>query len=198
MDLAQEIKDKINMYQILDSYGYEMNRHKKMCCPFHTDNTPSFGIYNQGKSFKCFGCGANGDVIAFVRQSENCDFKKAIEIIDNRFGLMLLEKPTLTQKRKMDEEIRRREKEKQLRQEQREYTNFAYNRLCEYCRWLRKQPETKDILHDIAFMERLLEKYLDRDSIIDFDVLALISALLTKFYKANEVEDVATESDTTG
>ncbi len=38
----------------------------KACCPFHSEKTPSFTIYNGGRRFMCFGCGAEGDVLDFV------------------------------------------------------------------------------------------------------------------------------------
>ena len=38
----------------------------KACCPFHSEKTPSFTIYGNGRRFMCFGCGAEGDVFDFV------------------------------------------------------------------------------------------------------------------------------------
>lgn len=47
-------------------------------CPFHEENTPSFVVYPEQNSYHCYGCGANGDVIEFVMQSEGLTFKDAI------------------------------------------------------------------------------------------------------------------------
>ncbi|WP_374407447.1 CHC2 zinc finger domain-containing protein [Pelagerythrobacter sp.] len=38
----------------------------KACCPFHSDRTPSFTVFDDGKRYQCFGCGAHGDVLDFV------------------------------------------------------------------------------------------------------------------------------------
>ncbi|MBU0491668.1 MAG: toprim domain-containing protein [Chloroflexi bacterium] len=48
------------------------------CCPFHDDHTPSLVIWTDTKRFKCFGCGAGGDVIDFVRRAQQCDFRTAV------------------------------------------------------------------------------------------------------------------------
>lgn len=47
-------------------------------CPFHDERTPSFYLYTESNRFYCFGCGASGDVIAFVEKSMGLDFKAAI------------------------------------------------------------------------------------------------------------------------
>lgn len=48
-------------------------------CPFHEDRIPSFVVYPENQSFHCFGCGANGDVLAFVMQVEKIPFREALE-----------------------------------------------------------------------------------------------------------------------
>lgn len=52
------------------------------CCPFHPDRTPSFTIYDGGQRFKCFGCGAGGDVLDFVRQAYGLALPEAIRLLD--------------------------------------------------------------------------------------------------------------------
>lgn len=42
-------------------------RDWKACCPFHSEKTPSFTIFAGGSRYKCFGCGASGDVLDFVQ-----------------------------------------------------------------------------------------------------------------------------------
>lgn len=48
------------------------------CCPFHGEKTPSFGIKIGASRFKCFACGASGDIFDFVRLAEGCDFPQAV------------------------------------------------------------------------------------------------------------------------
>jgi len=58
-------------------------------CPFHEERTPSFSVNPQDKLYYCFGCGAGGDVITFVRETENLDFAGAVEFLADRFRVQL-------------------------------------------------------------------------------------------------------------
>jgi DNA primase len=58
-------------------------------CPFHEERTPSFSVNPVDKLFHCFGCGKGGDVVDFVRESENLDFVGAIEWLAERFRVQL-------------------------------------------------------------------------------------------------------------
>lgn len=51
------------------------------CCPFHNDRSPSFTVYDQGRKFKCFGCGAQGDVIDFVQRLYDVGTREAAEML---------------------------------------------------------------------------------------------------------------------
>jgi DNA primase len=58
-------------------------------CPFHEEKTPSFSVNAADKLYYCFGCGAGGDVIKFVRETEGLDFAQAIEWLGERFNVPL-------------------------------------------------------------------------------------------------------------
>jgi DNA primase len=58
-------------------------------CPFHEERSPSFSVNAGKKLYYCFGCGAKGDVIDFVRQTEAVDYVGAIEWLAGRYGLEL-------------------------------------------------------------------------------------------------------------
>jgi putative DNA primase/helicase len=72
--------DIIGRYVALTKHGHE---HKGLC-PFHTEKTPSFTVY--GDKFHCFGCGAHGDVIDFVRKVESLDFRAAADRVAGMVG----------------------------------------------------------------------------------------------------------------
>ena len=61
------------------------------CCPFHNEKSPSFTVYDDG--YHCFGCGAHGDAISFVMQSEGRGFREAVESLAGEAGLEV-PKPT--------------------------------------------------------------------------------------------------------
>lgn len=69
-------------------------------CPFHSEKTPSFNVSPENGFFHCFGCGAGGDVITFIRRIENLDYIDAVKLLASRAGL---EMPTDTASRGMSE-----------------------------------------------------------------------------------------------
>ena len=60
-------------------------RNMKGNCPFHNEKTPSFYVYEDG--YHCFGCGAHGDAISFVMQSQGLGFMEAVESLAGEAGL---------------------------------------------------------------------------------------------------------------
>ena len=58
-------------------------------CPFHEERTPSFSVNPVDKLYYCFGCGAGGDLIKFVRETEQLDFAEALEWLAERFRVPL-------------------------------------------------------------------------------------------------------------
>ncbi|MDR1753909.1 MAG: DNA primase [Eubacterium sp.] len=60
-------------------------------CPFHSEKTPSCHIYTESNSFYCFGCGAGGDNITFIRMAENLDYIEAIRFLAAKAGLRVPE-----------------------------------------------------------------------------------------------------------
>lgn len=58
-------------------------------CPFHEERTPSFGIDPTEKVYYCFGCQASGDVFTFVQETEGVDFRGALELLADRYGIEL-------------------------------------------------------------------------------------------------------------
>jgi DNA primase len=57
----------------------------KGCCPFHNEKSPSFYVYDDG--YHCFGCGAHGDAISFVMNTQGSNFVDAIEALAGEVGL---------------------------------------------------------------------------------------------------------------
>ena len=64
-------------------------RSWKGLCPFHNERTPSFTVDREKGLYHCFGCGAGGDVIHFVRQMDRLDFPEAVEALASRFGVSI-------------------------------------------------------------------------------------------------------------
>ncbi|MCY3786409.1 MAG: DNA primase [bacterium] len=58
-------------------------------CPFHNEKTPSFSVNAEEGLYYCFGCGASGDAITFVRETEGLDFAAGVEVLAARAGITL-------------------------------------------------------------------------------------------------------------
>ena len=82
---AADIVDVISDHTTLKKAG----RSWKGLCPFHNERTPSFTVDRDKGLYHCFGCGAGGDVIRFVREIDRLDFPEAVEALAGRFGVTI-------------------------------------------------------------------------------------------------------------
>lgn len=64
MSIFDEVKQQLNIRQVVEHYGFKVNRAGQFICPFHNDHKPSASIKND--FFNCFVCGAGGDLITFT------------------------------------------------------------------------------------------------------------------------------------
>ena len=84
--MRNDIESLIGSYVSLKRAGSNL----KGLCPFHSEKSPSFTVYPQDNSFYCFGCGAGGDAITFIRKRENLDYPDAVEFLANRAGITIV------------------------------------------------------------------------------------------------------------
>jgi len=82
---AADIVEVIGEHTRLKKAG----RSFKGLCPFHNERTPSFTVDRDKGLYHCFGCGAGGDVIHFVRQMDRLEFPEAVEALAGRFGVAI-------------------------------------------------------------------------------------------------------------
>ena len=101
-----DIESVISSYVTLKRTGVNL----KGLCPFHSERTPSFTVYPETQSYYCFGCGAGGEAVNFIRGVEHLDFTEAVRFLCDRAGMSM---PTegyddsLAQKRRRMYEINR-------------------------------------------------------------------------------------------
>ena len=87
----QELRYKIDIEDIVSSY-VSLKRHGSLfkgLCPFHNEKTPSFTVYPETQSFYCFGCGAGGDAVSFIKRIENIDYIDALKYLCDRYGMQM-------------------------------------------------------------------------------------------------------------
>ncbi len=90
-NFLQELKFKTDIEDIISTYVTLKKRGNTSVglCPFHNEKTPSFTVYNDTQSFYCFGCGAGGDAIGFIRKIENLDYIDAVKLLAQRAGMQM-------------------------------------------------------------------------------------------------------------
>jgi len=108
----QELKFKTDIEDIISNYVSLKKRGSTSIglCPFHNEKTPSFTVYNDTQSFYCFGCGAGGDAVTFIKKIENLDYIDAVKLLAQRAGLQVPEDnfdDSLSKKRRKILEINR-------------------------------------------------------------------------------------------
>ncbi len=89
----QELVAKNDIESVVSSYVALKRRGRNLVglCPFHGEKTPSFNLYPETASFYCFGCGAGGDVITFIRRIENLSYIDAVKLLADRAGMPMPE-----------------------------------------------------------------------------------------------------------
>ena len=89
----QELQEKVDIESVISSSITLKRRGKTLVglCPFHNEKTPSFTVYPESNSFYCYGCGAGGDVITFVRRMENLDYIEAVKSVAQMAGMSMPE-----------------------------------------------------------------------------------------------------------
>src|ERR1700704_3566347 len=110
-DSKDRVRDAVDFVELV-SARTELRRagpaRYEGLCPFHEERTPSFGIDPTQKVYYCFGCQASGDVFTFVQETEGVDFRGALELLGERYGIELAreeEDPQEAQKRKRKERL---------------------------------------------------------------------------------------------
>ena len=89
-DIFAETNRQLSIKEVVQKYaGVSFNNNKQCCCPLHSEKTPSFTIYPDTNTFKCYGCGVSGDCVGFVAKLKNLGNIDAVRLLHADFGLRL-------------------------------------------------------------------------------------------------------------
>ena len=95
MTVVDEIKSRLDILDVVSQYTQlqRSGRSYKALCPFHTEKTPSFFVFPERQSWRCFGaCATGGDIFGFLMRVENLDFGEALKRLAQKGGVNLAEK----------------------------------------------------------------------------------------------------------
>jgi DNA primase len=91
MSIIETIKAKIN---VVDEIGLVVALQKsgkalKGLCPFHNERTPSFYVFAETQTWRCFGCNEGGDIFSFVEKLQGLEFREALQYLAEKAGVSL-------------------------------------------------------------------------------------------------------------
>lgn len=92
MSVVDEIKQRLDIVEFISTYVplQKSGRTYKALCPFHTEKTPSFIVFPETQTWRCFGaCSTGGDIFSFVMRRENVDFPEALRMLAEKAGIAL-------------------------------------------------------------------------------------------------------------
>ena len=92
-EFIEQVRDANEITSVISSYiSLKRAGRDSVClCPFHSEKTPSCHIYTDTQSFYCFGCGAGGDVINFIRLIEHLDYLESVKFLAQRANIPMPE-----------------------------------------------------------------------------------------------------------
>lgn len=164
MTAFEIVKDSVDIVDAAERYGITVSRYKKALCPFHDDHHPSLSFKEQ--RFKCYACGASGDVIDLIGHLANLSPLDTVRELNDTFHLRID-----VDKHVPSEEIKRRKLVAEGKRAFKEWERWAHNTMAEYFRALRswrrvyapKRPDEEfhpkflESLHKMDYIEYLLD-----------------------------------------
>ena len=92
-EFIEKLRDRISLSSIIGKRVKLTKRGNRFIglCPFHSEKTPSFNVNDDEGFFYCFGCGASGDVINYVRETSGLSFIESVQELADIAGIPMPE-----------------------------------------------------------------------------------------------------------
>lgn len=90
-DFLDRLREQNDIVEIIGQHVSLKKRGKNWVglCPFHNERTPSFTVTPDKNFYKCFGCGASGNVYTFLMEHQKLTFMQAVEFLAERLGIQV-------------------------------------------------------------------------------------------------------------
>lgn len=90
-NIFSEVRSKVDIVDVISEYLPLVQKGKNYfgVCPFHDDTNPSMSVSREKQIYRCFSCGASGNVFTFVQEYEHISFKEALEQLARKAGVEL-------------------------------------------------------------------------------------------------------------
>jgi DNA primase len=89
--VIEQIKEKLDIVNEIGAVVALKRAGKdyKGLCPFHNERTPSFYIFPDSKTWRCFGCNEGGDIFTFIQRHQGLDFRDTLALLAEKAGVAL-------------------------------------------------------------------------------------------------------------
>jgi len=184
--IIEDIKNKVNIVDVISKYipVSKKGRNHVSVCPFHNDTNPSMQISEDKQIYKCFACGAGGNVFTFVEEFEKVSFIEAVKIVADFIGYDLSGYEVALPQKDVDP---RKEKLLSLVKEASEfYTYNLLNSSNEGLKYFEKRGITKEIIENFKL------GYSDSDS------SKILRYLTKKGYTTSDIVDAGIGIENSG
>lgn len=155
-NIFEEVKQQLTITQVIEHYGFKVNRAHKFVCPFHNDHKPSASIKND--YFNCFVCGAAGDLITFAAKYLGISNIEAAKELVRVFGLNIdintseERKAQYIADRKIRTEVNKQSslrdkfaKDKEIRAERKAFTDYRLRNEIRQAHRKKEEEQERDI-----------------------------------------------------
>ena len=107
-DIIDKILDRADIVEVVGDYVTLKKRgiNYVACCPFHSEKTPSFTVFPQTGTYKCFGCGQQGNSVGFLMEHENLTYPEALRMLAHKYNIEIKERIPTAQE---EQEYKKRE-----------------------------------------------------------------------------------------
>ena len=184
--IIEDIKNRANIVDVISKYipVSKKGRNHVSVCPFHNDTNPSMQISEDKQIYKCFACGAGGNVFTFVEEFEKVSFIEAVKIVADFIGYDLSEYEVALPQKNVDP---KQEKLLSLAKEASEfYTYNLLNSSNDGLAYFEKRGITKEIIETFKL------GYADSDS------SKILRYLTKKGYTTQEIVDAGIGIENSG
>jgi DNA primase len=156
---VREVLARASITQVVGEYVTlkKAGTRFKGLCPFHHEKTPSFTVSEERGFYYCFGCGASGDSISFLREQNGLSFVEALEALAQRTGVMLEKSESESFQVNKDKRAKEREGEERMRQVTRQAGQWF-------------QAQLKSAPRDSVIWRYLEERGIHEDTAIEFQL----------------------------
>jgi len=90
-ETIDKVLDSTDIVELIGSYVTlkKVGESFQGLCPFHKEKTPSFSVSAEKRMFRCFGCGAAGNAITFIKKHQNLPFPEAVRLLAEKAGIAM-------------------------------------------------------------------------------------------------------------